>query len=93
VDDHWPDLLLNIFVVAFIWHLASDDKALIERACTAHPDQTLELARSNIRLVSPQVLMALVGATVVQVGTALVVITQYLFPRQVSKRPKRRAPS
>jgi hypothetical protein len=72
--------------VLFLWHLASNDQALIERACNARPEQTLDLARSNVRLVSPQVLMSLVGATVVQVGTALVVITQYLFPKQATKQ-------
>lgn len=37
------------------------------------------------RLITPQVIMALIGATVVQTGLGFIAITSYLFPKRMAQ--------
>lgn len=78
-------VLLNGFTVCFLWVLATADRRFLQSLIDSNPNAAVDLAKSAIRLVTPQVLMALIGATVVQLGTALIVITQYLFPKTVTR--------
>ncbi len=79
--------LLNIFTVGFLSYLSYQDKCFREKITQIHPEVAIDFGKSGVYFVNSQVLMALVGATVVQVGTALVVITQYLFPRELKHAP------
>ncbi len=63
-------ILLNFFVCFILWKLITYDQQLVEKCGSS---------AVNLR-VTPEVLMALVGATAVQAGAALVVIARYLFP-------------
>lgn len=65
---------LNWAVMAFVREAFLNDMAQI----AANPP----LIKPEDRLVTTQVLMALIGATVVQVGVAVIAIVSYLFPKQ-----------
>ena len=68
------------FVVAF---LVGDLLTLGALAWLGWLDQTNiehSLIKSGERIITPQVIMALLGATTVQVGAITVIISRYLFP-------------
>lgn len=63
---------LNAAVIFLIWHAFAADVDLLKS----------KLIQNNQRLITENVFMSLVGATVVQVGVTLVAITGYLFPKK-----------
>jgi hypothetical protein len=83
---------LNFFTIAFITWLANKDQELIHQLIQADPQHASEAMRGIVRLVTPGVVVSLVGATVVQVGAAMFVITQYLFPGETGRSTRRRSP-
>jgi hypothetical protein len=65
-------LVANAAVFTLVFEAFHEDVALLT---SAHPISPAE------RLVTPHVLMALIGGTVVQVGAAIIAIVGYLFPK------------
>jgi hypothetical protein len=75
------DRVINIFLVSNLAILAA---VILASAC----DYLLifkGIFRSDDRLISDKVIMALVGATTVQLGTVMLTIYRYLFPGAASK--------
>jgi hypothetical protein len=84
------DIGLRAFMVAvvsgiFIWlnwqvidfvlaALALDEKMLAAKTITP-----------GDRLVTPEVMMSLIGATVIQTGVGFIAITSYLFPKRMAQ--------
>ena len=66
----WTFIIGNLVTLAALGALSWLDQTNIERHMIA-PDT---------RIVSQQVIMALLGATTVQIGTIAVIIARYLFP-------------
>ena len=64
-------VVLNTAVIFLVWKAFNADIALLKG----------KLIQSDQRLISENVFMTLIGATVVQVGVTLVAIIGYLFPR------------
>lgn len=65
-------IALNAAVIFLVWTAFNDDIALLKD----------RLIQNNQRLITENVFMSLIGATVVQVGVTLVAITGYLFPKK-----------
>lgn len=65
-------ILLKAAVIWLVWHALQEDIALL-KATTIEPEG---------RLITENVFLTLIGATVVQVGVILVAIAGYLFPRR-----------
>ena len=65
-------IALNAAVIFLVWTAFSADIALLKD----------KLIQNNQRLITENVFMSLIGATVVQVGVTLVAITGYLFPKK-----------
>lgn len=65
-------LVANAAVFTLVFEAFHEDVALLT---SAHPISPAE------RPVTPHVLMALIGGTVVQVGAAIIAIVGYLFPK------------
>lgn len=63
---------LNAAVMVLVWNAIESDIALLRD----------KLIQNNQRLITENVFMSLIGATVVQVGITLVAITGYLFPKK-----------
>jgi multisubunit Na+/H+ antiporter MnhB subunit len=63
---------LNAAVITLVWHAFAADIELLKS----------KMIQNNQRLITENVFMSLVGATVVQVGVTLVAITGYLFPKK-----------
>lgn len=70
---------LNIAVIWFIIYVFNADLVLLKES------------PSVPRVVTTQVLLSLVGATVVQVGIAIISVVSYLFPKPKDTPPKDRA--
>ena len=68
----WIFYWLNNQVMTFVRDAFSEDVRLI----------ALKLITPEHRVITNNVVMSLVGATVVQVGAAVVVIVSYLFPKK-----------
>lgn len=66
-------IVLNAAVIFLVWTAFSADISLLKD----------KLIQDNQRLITENVFMSLIGATVVQVGVTLVVITGYLFPKKL----------
>ncbi len=64
-------ILLNAAVIFLIWNAFNADISLLRE----------QLIQNNQRLITENVFMSLIGATVVQVGVTLVAIISYLFPK------------
>ncbi|MBP6058068.1 MAG: hypothetical protein KA524_06595 [Nitrosomonas sp.] len=64
-------ILLNAAVIFLIWNAFNADIALLRE----------KLIQNDQRLITENVFMSLIGATVVQVGVTLVAIISYLFPK------------
>ena len=64
-------ILLNAAVIYLIWNAFNADISLLRE----------QLIQNNQRLITENVFMSLIGATVVQVGVTLVAIISYLFPK------------
>jgi multisubunit Na+/H+ antiporter MnhB subunit len=64
--------VLNAAVIYLVWKAFNADISLLKD----------KLILSDQRLITENVFMSLIGATVVQVGVTLVAITGYLFPRK-----------
>ncbi|SFE72471.1 hypothetical protein [Nitrosomonas sp. Nm166] len=64
-------ILLNVAVIFLVWQAFSVDIVLLRE----------KLIQNDQRLITENVFMSLIGATVVQVGVTLVAITNYLFPK------------
>lgn len=64
-------ILLNAAVIFLIWNAFNADILLLSE----------KLIQNDQRLITENVFMSLIGATVVQVGVTLVAITNYLFPK------------
>jgi hypothetical protein len=80
------DRVINIFLVANLAILAA---VILASAC----DYLLVfkgISRADDRLISGKVVMTLIGATTVQLGTVMLTIYRYLFPGPVSKSTTRR---
>ena len=60
---------LNAAVMLFIWKVFASDL------------EHVKIAPDTARIVTTEVLMSLVAATVVQVGVAVIAIVSYLFPK------------
>ena len=67
-------ILANLFVLAFLGIIFAYDVILIRHGFIMPGD----------RLITSELLMTLVGATAVQVGTIMVSISIYLFPKPAS---------
>lgn len=65
-------VVLNAAVIFLVWEAFSADISLLKDNLIKH-DQ---------RLITENVFMSLIGATVVQVGVTLIAITGYLFPKK-----------
>ena len=65
-------IVLNAAVIFLIWNAFNVDMSLLKE----------KVIQSNQRLITENVFMSLIGATVVQVGVTLVAITSYLFPKK-----------
>ena len=65
-------IALNAAVIFLVWTAFSADITLLKD----------KLIQNNQRLITENVFMSLIGATVVQVGVTLVAITGYLFPKK-----------
>lgn len=65
-------IVLNVGVIILIQNAFNADISLIREG----------LIQGDQRLITEKVFMSLIGATVVQVGVALVAITRYLFPER-----------
>jgi len=66
---------LNWQVIEFVLGaLALDEKMLAAKTITPAD-----------RLVTSEVMMALIGATVIQTGVGFIAITSYLFPKRISQ--------
>jgi len=63
---------LNAAVIWLVWNAFAADVELLKS----------KMIQNNQRLITENVFMSLVGATVVQVGVTLVAITGYLFPKK-----------
>jgi len=63
---------LNSEVMQFVRYAFAEDVKLL----------TAKIITSENRVVTNNVIVSLVGATVVQVGAAIVVIVSYLFPKR-----------
>jgi hypothetical protein len=77
------DRVINIFLVSNLAILAA---VIVASAC----DYLLifkGISHADDRLISGKVIMALVGATTVQLGTVMLTIYRYLFPGLASKPP------
>lgn len=66
-------IVLNAAVIFLVWTAFSADISLLKD----------KLIQNNQRLITENVFMSLIGATVVQVGLTLVAITGYLFPKKL----------
>lgn len=64
-------ILLNAAVIFLIWNAFNADISLLRE----------KLIQNDQRLITENVFMSLIGATVVQVGVTLVAIISYLFPK------------
>ncbi|MBA3756741.1 MAG: hypothetical protein H0X02_11140 [Nitrosomonas sp.] len=64
-------ILLNAAVIYLIWNAFNADISLLRE----------QLIQNDQRLITENVFMSLIGATVVQVGVTLVAIISYLFPK------------
>lgn len=64
-------ILLNAAVIFLIWNAFNADISLLRE----------QLIQNDQRLITENVFMSLIGATVVQVGVTLVAIISYLFPK------------
>ncbi len=67
-------IILNAAVIFLIWNAFNADIALLR-------DKLIE---NDQRLITENVFMSLIGATVVQVGVTLVAIISYLFPKNTN---------
>ncbi len=65
-------IALNAAVIFLVWTAFGADISLLKD----------KLIQNNQRLITENVFMSLIGATVVQVGVTLVAITGYLFPKK-----------
>ena len=65
-------IALNAAVIALVWSAFNADISLLRD----------NLIKNDQRLITENVFMSLIGATVVQVGVTLVAITGYLFPKK-----------
>ena len=65
-------IVLNAAVIFLIWNAFNADISLLRD----------KLIQDSQRLITENVFMSLIGATVVQVGVTLVAITGYLFPKK-----------
>ena len=63
---------LNAAVIYLVWSAYTADISLLRE----------KLIQNNQRLITENVFMSLIGATVVQVGVRLAAITGYLFPKR-----------
>ncbi len=63
---------LNAAVIYLVWNAYTADISLLRE----------KLIQNNQRLITEDVFMSLIGATVVQVGVTLAAITGYLFPKR-----------
>lgn len=64
-------IMLNAAVIFLIWNAFNTDISLLRE----------QLIQNDQRLITENVFMSLIGATVVQVGVTLVAIISYLFPK------------
>lgn len=70
--------LLNAAIVVMVWWSATREYAIANSL----------IPRANYtQIITPNVIMALVGSTVVQAGTAFLTIVKYLFPAKSSEQP------
>lgn len=65
---------LNGAVMLFVYEAFLNDVAQMAANPPLKPEN---------RLITTEVVMSLIGATVVQVGVAVIAIVSYLFPKQV----------
>jgi hypothetical protein len=65
-------IVLNAAVIFLVWNAFNADISLLRD----------KLIQDSQRLITENVFMSLIGATVVQVGVTLVAITGYLFPKK-----------
>ena len=75
-------VVLNVLVVAFLAWAFFEDIELMTRS-----PQVLKPVE---RLVTPNVLMTLIAATVVQTGSGFLAIVSYLFPKGKQRPPELR---
>ncbi|MFZ5836395.1 MAG: hypothetical protein ACOY2B_13595 [Pseudomonadota bacterium] len=65
-------IILNAAMMALIWTAFNADMSLLR-------DKLIE---NDQRLITTNIMMSLIGATVVQTGAILFAITGYLFPKK-----------
>ena len=69
---------LNMTVLNFVMEIYQHDTAQLAAAAKS--------CSAADRLVTTNVLMALIGATVVQTGAGLIAVVSYLFPKRLSDK-------
>ena len=85
--------LINVSVVGLLFYLGVSDRHAMEAAVAASSanGELVDKLLKN-RLITPAVLISLIGGTVTEVGTVMFLIATYLFPkRDVRKRPAKSA--
>lgn len=78
----WLFVCLNTATILLVACLAWADYELVDHL-KRKADVTFD--PRNLRVVTSELLMSMVAATVVQVGSAMFVITRYLFPKSASE--------
>ena len=76
--------LIMVTVIAVIFYWLNSEVMQFVRDAFAEDVKllTAKIITSENRVVTNNVIVSLVGATVVQVGAAIVVIVSYLFPKR-----------
>lgn len=77
-------LFLNVFVAVTVWKLIAVDSSQLDQLLNMvqEHEAPAEVLTEYPRVVSAEVVMSLIGGTVVQTGAALFVVAQNLFPRR-----------
>lgn len=76
--------LIMVLVIAWIFYwLNNEVMSFVQQVFTKDVELlTGKVITAEHRVITNNVVMSLVGATVVQVGAAIVVIVSYLFPKK-----------
>lgn len=82
--DTWSRLLMVVAISAVFLGLNYQVMDFVKSVFRADLD-LLKQSAATPRVITTQVVMSLIGATVVQVGVAIIAIVSYLFPKNRDK--------
>ena len=74
--------LLNLVALFLVFWFSHKDSKLFALILEQYGESITLTDLPEIRVVTPEVMMSLLGATAVQVGASIYVMTNYLFPKQ-----------